>query len=224
MFEKYVGRKSNPEVTVLSDADFLKTKRAWVECCLQNRAFIDWFSTSVVKDDDGLPLPVFHGTRGKLDFEALYRSENLREMGVHFGSIDTANDRLGQTRKSEDLLSPQELFSLEDATLFDTLQGEKIYPVFLKICNPIRLQDHGSLSDDKIKEIKKDLVKHFLTRYEVPRIKSVSSIQDLREALIEMGHDGVVYKNLVEGEKGMDSFIPIINSEQIWPAFLKHHL
>lgn len=96
--------------------------------------------------------------------------------------------------------------------------GEKIYPVFLRIINPVRIKDPGSFSEDTLKSIKKDLVQNFVTRDQVKKIKSAGTIDNLRKALIGLGYDGVVYKNSVEG-RGSDSYIPIVDANQIKSVF-----
>lgn len=102
------------------------------------------------------------------------------------------------------------------------LGGEKVYPVFLKITNPVRISDPGSFSPDNLKSIRKDLIKNFVTRDQVEKIQSVKTIDELRHTLIELGYDGVVYENSVEG-RGSDSYIPIIGPDQIRSVFAGEH-
>lgn len=49
--------------------------------------FQNWFKNSVVVDEEGLPRPVFHGTRADVDFSS------FRALS-HFGTIDAAMDRM----------------------------------------------------------------------------------------------------------------------------------
>lgn len=263
MFEKYFGRKQNPEVRLNSSESFQDTGKEWWKESIKDPNFIEWFEGSVVVDESGEALPVFHATRNpNFDFATLYNNGSVRELGVHFGTSNAANHRLDATFYPEDismrtpekqykldyeylvkhgelLYSPEELDDkfTEIKYKYETFKeeyeqqkaacvsgGEIIYPVFLKITNPVRLKDPGSFTDDNLKSIKRDLIKNFVTRDQVEAIKSVNSINELKERLISFGYDGIVYKNDREGFTGkgkenMDSFIPIVGSHQIRSVF-----
>jgi len=254
MFEKYVGRKETPKVSIEPGSLPEVATRTWQERADQNPEFATWFSGSVVSDSTGRPIPVFHGTRGSHSFSDVY-ADDVSEMGVHFGTVAAANDRFAHTFKTTyaHKLSPDWTYNtlrdriqksglpetkmkqkLDEVELeFDQKKkdhealmaggvagGEVIYPVFLQITNPVRLSDPGSFTEDNLIEMKKDLIRNFVTRDQVARIQRTRSVEELRETLIELGFDGIVYKNAVEGaESDSDSYIPIVGPEQIRSVF-----
>lgn len=253
MFEKYIGRKTTPKVTVEAGDSLAGTKKGWVENAAKDPRLMKWFVGSVVSDSNGNPIPVFHGTRGNTAFKDVYEN-GVHELGMHFGSAAAASERLKDTfdhdmsgrasrykrfyemdraRLMKSKLPPAELDEalkelderyagqqkeFQERLASGVADGEKIYPVFLKITNPVRLTDPGSFSEDNLRQIKKDLIKNFVTRDQVRKIEYVRSIDELRTALIELGYDGVVYRNGVEGREA-DSYIPIVSADQIRPAF-----
>jgi hypothetical protein len=251
MFEKYIGRKETPRITIKPGESSIKA--AWLENAINDPEFMDWFSGSVVSDNAGNPIPVFHGTRNSRAFDDIYKA-GVYELGMHFGSIESANDRLKDTFDSdikdaapdkatyqllrdhisssryrspiekELELAEQEKKQVAREQLYQerisqkVIGGEKVYPVFLRITKPVRIKDPGFFSPETLRYIKKDLIKNFVTRDQVEKIRSVKTIDELRDVLKEFGYDGVVYENGVEG-RGSDSYIPIVGPNQIRSVF-----
>ncbi|HVX90591.1 MAG TPA: hypothetical protein VHC20_03055 [Candidatus Paceibacterota bacterium] len=146
----------------------------------------------------------------------LDKSHALIRENIHTASV------FSQEEKQRELSKYERIYEDKHAQLREREEngihgGEKIFPVFLRIKNPVRLKDPGSFSEDHLKQIKKDLVRNFVTRDQVSKIKSATTIEELRKTLIELGYDGVVYENGVEG-RGTDSYIPIVGAEQIRDA------
>jgi len=81
-----------------------------------------WFQGSVVVDQNGDPLRLYHGTRHDFD--------TYHEMS-HFGTINAANERLRFLAK----LNPA------------NAKGQHVRPVYLRITNPLRVVDIDA-SDD----------------------------------------------------------------------------
>ena len=252
MFEKHFGRKVNPPVEIKSEELLEGIKKPWLEHVADNQELMEWFSGSVVCDEYGNPLPVFHSTRDSGNFASGYAAEEASELGAHFGTAEAANSRLKDTfdayisaNSSNDIYEwfrqhwltsglPEDEIQeelrrldleyaekekiLEERMATGILGGEKIFPVLLRIINPVRVSDPGSFSEDRLVRIKKDLIRNFATRDQVSKIQMVRTIEELRKCLIELGYDGVVYKNNVEGP-GADSYIPIVGPEQIRSVF-----
>jgi len=84
--------------------------------------FRRWFGESTVVDEKGNPLEVYHGTRFG-GFTKFRRGD----LGMHFGTINQASKILGNLL-SEDL----------------RIGSPGIYPVYLRLQNPVRLRDLGS--------------------------------------------------------------------------------
>ncbi len=93
MLERYLGRKESPKISIESDPALEGSKKPLWENALKDPEFMKWFSGSVVSDSSGNPIPVFHGTRGPLTFEEVYKA-GPTELGMHFGAIDAANTGL----------------------------------------------------------------------------------------------------------------------------------
>lgn len=123
--------------------------------------FSRWFGESKVVDAVGKPLVVYHGTRVTDGIESFYPDS-------HFGTLTPANTK---------------------AMNGPSVRGA-VYPVFLKIENPKRVVDQGTIGrgdwDDAIEKAKAE------------------------------GYDGLVYKNTAEGE-GTDSYVSF-NPKQIKSA------
>jgi hypothetical protein len=79
------------------------------------RNFYAWFKNSVVVDDQGRPLVVYHGTRLGNDFYTFNTKYN--DLGSHFGNNVTAKS-----------------FAYEGGKVFDT---------YINLRNPLRLIDKG---------------------------------------------------------------------------------
>jgi hypothetical protein len=169
--------------------------------------FKKWFDGSSVVDDEGKPLVVYHGTRSTPydanGVEQTFDRFNIKhsEFGAHFGSSEQANAILGDVFPNEYL-------------------KERIYPVYLNIKNPLRLEDHGRFTVDEVASQARDLGvisrEKFLEIHELAegalydRQKYYDATETLRNAIKDAGYDGIVYLNRREGadffgKDGVDS-------------------
>jgi len=135
-----------------------------------------------LKNPDGSPKVFYHGTR------ALYQ-QSLRDYDStpDFQEFDTKSSEMGSH------FGPQEQGN--DFTGSEPEQRGHMYPVYLNIKNPIRLEDHGSFSPRRAmgqlhKEIVEKSFKH---------LENSEPQEALQNALKEHGHDGIVYLNRREG-------------------------
>lgn len=86
----------------------------------------EWFGDSKVVDDQGRPLVVYHATRAAKDFGEF---KITKDLGFHFTpNADSANRAL-RTRMGGETQTG----------------GARIYPVYLSIKNPIRIEETGSV-------------------------------------------------------------------------------
>jgi len=132
-----------------------------------------------LKNPDGSPKVFYHATRALYqqslqdydetpDFQEFDTKSS--EMGSHFGSKEQAGDFTGS--------EPE--------------QRGHMYPVYLNIKNPIRLQDNGSFSARRVKtQLPKGMVEE-PSGYSFPQ-------EVIQNALKKHGHDGIVYLNRREG-------------------------
>ncbi len=189
-------------------------------------AFKAWFGDSVVRDKDGKPEVMYHGTNADVT--------EFRPFS-HFGTAKAANDRYEALRSfSEDVVH-------RDAGPFS------IVPVYLKLENPLRMPDLAGVDantskpyeealddfDKKYPPDDDDISRRFqaIDRGEGPTHASLESDTDLSEYLYRndvidseefwevqyspqkamellkaKGYDGIVYTNDVE-DTGSDSYI-----------------
>lgn len=164
-----------------------------------NPNFKKWFGNSKVVDAQGNPLPVVHSTH--YDFNSFKHGD----IGFHFGTPTAANLR-----------------SMYHARHFNA-DGERSMPVFLSIKNPIRLKDAGDWDKpQKTGIVIRNAVKvgtidesELRKAIEIVRNRGIEPESNLcgggiksifyQSVLKELGYDGVVYKNEVEGND--DSWI-----------------
>lgn len=189
-----------------------------------NDAFRQWFGKSVVRRSNGQPKVMYHGTRrsgrGSMGFD-IFRTERIdiedphsSELGAHFGTLAQAEDRLRR---------------LDRAT--GVRGAHRIYPVYLSIQNPIRMDDPGEIGGWSSNHILDQLVKsrkitreaylsHF-TRDRDGRLgvfnKKYAKPSYGVMWLESLGYDGIVYKNRIEGNKKEDSYI-ILHPSQVKSA------
>ena len=147
-----------------------------------NPNFVKWFGDSKVVDEKGEPLTVYHETIADIHIFDIETSD----FGSHFG-----------TKK-------------QVATLSGGIIGERIYPAYLNVKNPIRLIDKGHFEPssylDQLAE------QGILSRAEIENLseedfifETVNKInKEVRTLLLKKGYDGVVYLNRREGLKKVD--------------------
>lgn len=134
-------------------------------------AFKKWFGKSKIVDKKGKPLVVYHGSYS--NFEA-FSEQAVRDSdpdgffsGFHFGNKEQANSRLDRFgQKGRDNLARFKKYP-------------NIMPVYLKIENPLRVED----------------------------VSNNESWQNWIDEAKEQGYDGLVYANLYEGVGEKDSYV-----------------
>lgn len=140
-------------------------------------AFRRWFGDSKVVDEGGRPLVLYHGTDAP--FTVFDRTSDI---GFHFGSPDTARTRLEHTGAAD---------------------SGRLIPVYLRIRNPLRTDDLWLWEP---KEVLRELRgQGIITRNEATQADLVDR-EWVRDKLAAKGYDGIVYKNVAEGD-GSDSYI-----------------
>jgi hypothetical protein len=88
--------------------------------------FQRWFGDSKVVNPDGSPMVVYHGTRAARDFGEF---KVTKDLGFHFASTPEAANRALTTRVGG----------------VSQAGGARIYPVYLSIKNPLRVEETGSM-------------------------------------------------------------------------------
>lgn len=149
--------------------------------------FNRWFRDSKVVNEDGSPKVQYHGTnvsyRNFKQFDT-----GLSELGTHFGTQAQANEFVKDVPPDPD----------EDATIVN----DRIYPVYLSIQNPLRMQDANRWSTGRMARRLRDM--GFLSPEEAATIERmpinhITAIRMLQDAIRKAGYDGVVYLNRSEG-------------------------
>jgi diguanylate cyclase (GGDEF)-like protein len=184
-----------------------------------NPVFVQWFGDSKVVDKKGNPRVVYHGTDSVDDFTRFRRS--LRDIGIHFGTKEQANDRLAYKSRLD----------------MSGVMGQRIYPVFLKIEKPLRVDDPGAwdvynmplalkqtgiFKQEELQELAE--YESILYRAEQEEIYDDESFRDdaveaihveftdkVRDLLEKHGYDGIVYQNTGEIE-GMAAVMAELDS------------
>lgn len=148
-----------------------------------NKAFWKWFGDSKVVDKHGDPLVVYHGTREKFD---QFRRVDDADFGFHFGSLDQAETRLERTAKH--------------------YRGKpgRILSVFLSIQNPLRTKDAINWGNAyAVWKVVDRATKGALGEFDFTNLDETAGENGLMligSDLRNLGYDGIVYKNGVEGD------------------------
>ncbi|MEI6731153.1 MAG: hypothetical protein WCK90_00580, partial [archaeon] len=174
--------------------------------------FKAWFAGSKVKNRDGSPKIMFHGTWHPQNFGE-FDTVGGSDLGAHFGSLSAASQFAAADMGSVPV------------TAFDDEDGEgsisnRIFPVVLSIKRPLRLPDLERWTDDQMRPA---LKKHGIT-YDKADYRYVSADMGhnyidqfkrqnrmIMDAIEKAGYDGIVYRNKFEG--GGDSYIAFHSSQ-----------
>lgn len=162
-----------------------------------SKEFKAWFRASRIADANGNPKVVYHGTRFNEPFEEFWPMS-------HFGTVKAAEDRIGLKK----------------------VEGQNIYPVYLRIENPLDLGDEWSPvgtwqnDADMFRQIAAKLGREVFIKgdggpdpalhaaamrmrelADASEFRSMHSLRWRAEAatvLEAVGYDGIVYKNAAE--------------------------
>lgn len=153
---------------------------------------LSWAGDTQVAHQPGDPKVVYHSTKGDFDVFDTQRGE----LGTHLGTIPQANARAGS------------YFS----------GPASIMPLYARIENPIRLEDHGGFNVARVQEqlrqrglmtpeLERKLYKLGQTHpgYATYEAEGTKILQDHLKSL---GYDGVVYLNRVEGASKIGNSVP----------------
>lgn len=155
--------------------------------------FKAWFRNSKVVDFDNKPMVMYHGTTAPGNFEVFRQAQDI---GHHFGTRRAANARLHK----DDV--PIAGFNNEPPT------SSRIYPVYLSIQKPLRLEDLGTWEPTAIAWSLNG--EGIISKEEREQIQMMSSkerqMPKLIQALKSKGYDGIIYQNMIE-DKGSFSWI-----------------
>ena len=160
-----------------------KKPKGTIEINTKTDEFDHWFKGSVVKDSAGKPMVMYHRTDKKfLDFDI----EKV-ELGVHFAIVP------------------------HQVTIHSEDPGARTIPAYLSIKNPLRTKDLGTFNTENV--VNYMISNKIITQEAGDKIKADSVGQEhkdkyndkvLRDALFDLGYDGIVYVNRFEGIKGPD--------------------
>jgi DNA repair protein RadC len=163
-----------------------------------NAAFWEWFGKSVVRNEDGTPKVVYHGTNNR------FSAFKLSGMGIHIGT------------------------KVQAKAAAHAKGGSTIMPVYARIENPMRLFDWGSAFDSIDDENWRGLVSEVKSKLsddqkdQLRRHPYTPRTHDELVGLIDgAGHDGIVYENEYEGSGPSfiafsPSQIKSINNDGTW--------
>ena len=172
------------------------------------RNFWRGFGDSMTVDAQGRPIVLYHGTSDTFD---TFNPKLTRDIGMHFGAMTE-----------------------RQAAKF----GRNIMPVYLKISNPLQMDDvfslenglgqalrtiwseteYTSIESDKLIEYERAVKNKWSDdrNADNTKIKGFKQFWKLAEKIIRRsGFDGIVYRNKVEGD--FDSYV-VFNPKQIKSA------
>jgi hypothetical protein len=158
---------------------------------IETPAFKSWFKNSKVIDKNGEPLVVYHGTTHPFDIRSFMV---FNDIGHHFGTADSADDRLRAK-------------SIEQDPDNEYLETSKVYPVYLSIQNPLYIPDDlGTWEPEDV--LRPDRNQKYVSHgvnFTDDEYNSVAMKLNKKERTIELlrilkkhGYDGVKYKNVIE--------------------------
>jgi hypothetical protein len=165
--------------------------------------FYQWFKGSKVVDAEGNPLPVFHSTESEVPFQT-------PRPWSHFGTAEAAYDRV--------IPGPMIHDELRRAKT-GLLRPLRTIPVYLKITNPLEVEDPNDQHDE---QVWMSLLWNTGKFKNVRRLETAEMngeerfYQEATSFLLAHGYDGIFYKNKAE-DPGSISWVPI-HGDQIRTA------
>jgi len=147
--------------------------------------FKRWFSGSDVSYTDGTPMPVYHASSSAEEFTQF-------KPLTHFGTAKAANDRIRDGK------------ALTSDHYADHANAHRIYPVYLRIKNPLIINDGQYLNHTwtTIADMLCYDLKPKKLRISAEERASIFTAKDHEGELIRIlqskGYDGLVYQNIHE--------------------------
>lgn len=147
----------------------------------QTASFKEWFGESKVRDANGKPKVMFHGTASEDDFTEFAPMHS--SLGTHIGTRSQANDLA---------IPPAD----------DKRHGARILPVYIQLNNPLRLIDPGT-GNWATDAIGQQLAEIGIIGWGLVEDSENIETQEYGEQMIDAvkraGYDGIVYLNRREG-------------------------
>lgn len=185
-----------------------------------NKAFYKWFGNSIVKNENGMPLIVHHGTP-KGGFNTFTpstqkkKSDNQLDFGTHF-TTDKEHSKIYLTRQKRENSKPT--------------KASQTYDCYLRIINPLDANKYYWREDnpeefEKLLELTKKMFgSRFKKAYSHPDFFYDKNAQKQKEIqflmwgylldhippstlynnLLQLGYDGVIYNPLMFGYKTVE--------------------
>lgn len=157
---------------------------------------------AILPERPGLVGPVYHGTIHAFDTFELPENRGIdHELGIHFGTIEQAE------------------------TAAKEIGNTNIHPVYLRIKNPVKLDDHNNWSADDValdlwraQVIDEETYDWLMNEYMPdPHVNQLECTKMFRKLIEDAGYDSVIYDNEFEG---LGYSYIIWHPEQIVPAFV----
>lgn len=178
-----------------------------VNRAMMSDSFKSWFKNSVVVDDKGNPLPVYHGTDA-IDFDTFYVLSHFGTHGASNERLDAFPDWIG-TRVLPVFLSIQKPLMMGKehnvAGLAWEHQGDMIWQIAEVLSKTHRQQ--AELMDDLIED-------HEMMEWTASDPVILPTLVKAAKIIQQCGYDGLIYENAIE-DAGSLSYVPL------WPTQIK---
>jgi len=167
--------------------------------------FRRWFRNSVLRDDRGEPIILFHGTTAGRDF-TVFNTVSVLQLGAHVGPYDQAN---------------------EFGNYISSREPGRVYPLYVRIENPLRLMDKGAwrVKDVVPQLLEKGLIDNDRAQIIYDTYRDFDYPSDatkyLQNVIRGLGFDGVVYLNRIEGVGPRTEGQDLISIDQVSDARFK---
>jgi hypothetical protein len=158
----------------------------------ETQAFQTWFGDSVTTMNGapgGVPLVLYHGTRAYDDFDVFNTYKG--EMGSHFGTQAQAAQFVPGSN-AENLA-----MGIQSAMTQSGVQRSRVMPVYVKLENPLRLNDEGNFDNETVVSQLIDLGIVEDSRWD--ELVNAHNQDGIKAAIKGAGYDGIVYLNRREG-------------------------
>lgn len=214
MAKPYVFKESGVEYARLPVSNFYRDRLSMSVARMRNRILSlggDFCSGTVVSNEGGRPLLVYHGTTSYFDEGGFFPFSHF---GTRQSALDTIRRKIDMVSKKAWLMKSNEDFDIQEiAPHFKP----RILRAYLNIQNPLLIEDIGGPNPTAFAAMmmKKKLAPIAFWRA-VLKIEKEISYQDawrlVTRRVKKLGHDGFVYTNDVE-DRGKRSYVAIESSQ-----------